>query len=64
MATIRGSEFNDVLNSGAASDRLIGLGGDDTLHGGEGDNILDGGAGAVTTRCAGVKDPGGGVAAQ
>lgn len=45
MATIRGSEFNDVLNSGAAPDRLIGLGGDDTLHGGGGDDTLDGGAG-------------------
>jgi hypothetical protein len=45
MATIRGSAFNDVLNSGAASDRLIGLAGDDTLHGGGGDDILDGGAG-------------------
>src|SRR5688572_14460097 len=45
MATVNGTERSEVLNGGAAADRLNGLGGDDTLSGGARNDTLDGGGG-------------------
>src|SRR5262245_57505458 len=48
MATITGSNGNNVLNGTPADDILNGLGGNDTLNGGAGNDTLDGGTGNDT----------------
>ncbi|WP_282188955.1 M10 family metallopeptidase [Azospirillum aestuarii] len=45
---IRGSDFNDFINSVAGDDAIDGGAGDDVLDGGTGSNFLTGGAGTDT----------------
>lgn len=48
IENLRGSQFNDVLEGDAKSNRLDGLNGNDILIGGEGDDLLNGGDGNDT----------------
>ncbi|MDD5160522.1 MAG: calcium-binding protein [Sulfuricurvum sp.] len=45
---IQGSEFSEVIESGAGNDTVMALGGNDYLTGGIGDDTLNGGAGNDT----------------
>jgi Ca2+-binding RTX toxin-like protein len=45
MATITGTNGNDILNGTINNDQIFGLDGNDTLNGGKGSDILDGGNG-------------------
>src|SRR3954471_20040061 len=48
MASIVGTQDNDILQGGADDDLLQGLGGNDRLDGGGGTNRLEGGVGDDT----------------
>lgn len=41
MATITGTNGNDILTGGTGDDRVIGSAGDDTLVGGGGNDTVD-----------------------
>ena len=44
--TLLGGAGNDEISGGAASENLIGAGGNDTIQGGDGADVIDGGDGA------------------
>jgi Ca2+-binding RTX toxin-like protein len=48
VATVAGTDGNDVLGGTRGRDVIAGLGGDDTLRGGPGNDVLCGGAGNDT----------------